>query len=165
MPTTAPARKSGQRRSAASRSSSSRRDDEAPIIPILARKVREVEAEGPARQAGPHQPHQVPGHRLPRARGARQVKADTDLTDAARAEQLKRLDGVATILAKTAARDTSLIQLLEVDQARRRPSPSACAGTGCWSRAPNSRPTSSSSPTSRWQPRAGRPRPRSPRIR
>src|SRR5690606_12660556 len=32
-------------------------------------------------------------------------------------ELLKRLDGVATILAKTAARDTSLIQLLEADQA------------------------------------------------
>ena len=45
------------------------------------------------------------------------MKADTTLTDAARAELLKRLDGVATILAKTAARDTSLIQLLEVDQA------------------------------------------------
>jgi SNF2 family DNA or RNA helicase len=45
------------------------------------------------------------------------VKSDTTLTDASRAELLKRLDGVATILAKTAARDTSLIQLLEVDQA------------------------------------------------
>jgi SNF2 family DNA or RNA helicase len=45
------------------------------------------------------------------------VKGDTEITDAVRAELLKRLDGVATILAKTAARDTSLIQLLEVDQA------------------------------------------------
>ena len=45
------------------------------------------------------------------------VKADDTLDVAARAELLKRLDGVATILAKTAARDTSLIQLLEVDQA------------------------------------------------
>ena len=41
------------------------------------------------------------------------AKADTELSDAARAEQLKRLDGIATILAKTAARDTSLIALLE----------------------------------------------------
>ena len=32
-----------------------------------------------------------------------------------RAEQLKRLDGVATILAKTAARDTSLLELLAED--------------------------------------------------
>jgi superfamily II DNA or RNA helicase len=45
------------------------------------------------------------------------VKTDADLTDQQRAEALKRLDGVATILAKTAARDTSLITLLEVDHA------------------------------------------------
>ena len=43
------------------------------------------------------------------------VKADTTVTEAQRAEQLKRLDGVATILAKTAARDTSLLQLLAED--------------------------------------------------
>ena len=36
-------------------------------------------------------------------------------TEAHRAEQLKRLDGVATILAKTAARDTSLLALLAED--------------------------------------------------
>jgi hypothetical protein len=40
------------------------------------------------------------------------VKADKTISDADRAEQLKRLDGVATILAKAAARDTSLIALL-----------------------------------------------------
>nr|WP_245981930.1 DEAD/DEAH box helicase [Frondihabitans australicus] len=40
------------------------------------------------------------------------VKADKAVSDADRAEQLKRLDGVATILAKAAARDTSLIALL-----------------------------------------------------
>ena len=43
------------------------------------------------------------------------VKADEDATEAQRAEQLKRLDGVATILAKTAARDTSLLALLAED--------------------------------------------------
>src|SRR5690606_3003379 len=43
------------------------------------------------------------------------AKADTGLTDAERVETLKRLDGVATILAKTAARDTSLISLLAED--------------------------------------------------
>jgi SNF2 family DNA or RNA helicase len=45
------------------------------------------------------------------------VKADTELTEPQRAEQLKRLDGVATILAKTAARDTSVIQLLTEEAA------------------------------------------------
>ncbi|MEO7070420.1 MAG: DEAD/DEAH box helicase [Nostocoides sp.] len=43
------------------------------------------------------------------------VKADAESTEAERAEQLKRLDGVATIMAKTAARDTSLIILLGED--------------------------------------------------
>ncbi|WP_345752910.1 DEAD/DEAH box helicase [Microbacterium rhizophilus] len=110
MPTTAPAR---QRR----KSSSARRDDEAPLIPILARKVREVEAKAQRGKLGPtnRTKFQVIAF-LVREERAR-VKADTEVTDAARAELLKRLDGVATILAKTAARDTSLIQLLEVDQA------------------------------------------------
>lgn len=114
MPPTAPAQSSTQRRR---KSSSSRRDDEAPIIPILARKVREVEAKAQRGKLGPTNrvKFQVIAF-LVREERAR-VKADAALTDAARAELLKRLDGVATILAKTAARDTSLIQLLEVDQA------------------------------------------------
>jgi hypothetical protein len=111
MPTTAPA---AQRRR---RTTSTRRDDEAPIIPILARKVREVEAKAQRGKLGPTNrvKFQVIAF-LVREERAR-VKADTTLADSARAELLKRLDGVATILAKTAARDTSLIQLLEVDQA------------------------------------------------
>ena len=114
MPPTAPAQTSAQRRR---KSSSARRDDEAPIIPILARKVREVEAKAQRGKLGPTNrvKFQVIAF-LVREERAR-VKADTAVTDAARAELLKRLDGVATILAKTAARDTSLIQLLEVDQA------------------------------------------------
>jgi SNF2 family DNA or RNA helicase len=40
------------------------------------------------------------------------IKADTELTESERAETLKRLDGLAGILAKTAARDTSVIALL-----------------------------------------------------
>jgi hypothetical protein len=43
------------------------------------------------------------------------VKADEAITEARRGEQLKRLDGIATILATTAARDTSLLQLLAED--------------------------------------------------
>jgi hypothetical protein len=115
MPTTATAASgSTQRRR---KSSSARRDDEAPLIPILARKVREVEAKAQRGKLGPTNrvKFQVIAF-LVREERAR-VKSDGELTDAARAELLKRLDGVATILAKTAARDTSLIQLLEVDQA------------------------------------------------
>jgi hypothetical protein len=43
------------------------------------------------------------------------VKTDEAITEARRGEQLKRLDGIATILATTAARDTSLLQLLAED--------------------------------------------------
>jgi hypothetical protein len=118
MPPTASAQRSAQNTANRRRkSSSSRRDDEAPIIPILARKVREVEAKAQRGKLGPtnRTKFQVIAF-LVREERAR-VKADAALADGARAELLKRLDGVATILAKTAARDTSLIQLLEVDQA------------------------------------------------
>ncbi|HYO18340.1 MAG TPA: SNF2-related protein, partial [Dermatophilaceae bacterium] len=43
------------------------------------------------------------------------VKSDVTGTEAYRATQLKRLDGVATILARTAARDTSLLALIADD--------------------------------------------------
>lgn len=109
MPTTATA--------ATRRKKTSRRDDEAPLIPILARKVREIEAKAQRGKLGPTNrvKFQVIAF-LVREERAR-VKAEAAISDSARAELLKRLDGVATILAKTAARDTSLIQLLEADQA------------------------------------------------
>ncbi|WP_460774933.1 DEAD/DEAH box helicase [Microbacterium sp. GXF7504] len=114
MPTTAPAAQKSSRRK---HTSSAKRDDEAPLIPILARKVREVEAKAQKGKLGPTNRVKFQAIAfLVREERAR-VKNDAELTDASRAEQLKRLDGVATILAKTAARDTSLIQLLEVDQA------------------------------------------------
>ena len=109
MPTTATA--------ATRRKKTSRKLDEAPLIPILARKVREIEAKAQRGKLGPTNrvKFQVIAF-LVREERAR-VKTDAAFSDSARAEQLKRLDGVATILAKTAARDTSLIQLLEADQA------------------------------------------------
>ena len=79
---------------------------------MLARAVREVEAgaqRGPVRPSG-RTKFQVVAL-LVREERAR-VKADQASSDGQRAEQLKRLDGVATILAKTAARDTSLLALL-----------------------------------------------------
>ncbi len=89
--------------------------DEEGIIPVLARAVREVET---AVQRGSvmssvRTRFQVVAL-LVREERAR-VKADDGLSEGRRAEQLKRLDGVATILAKTAARDTSLLALLAED--------------------------------------------------
>ena len=83
------------------------------IIPLLARAVREVEASaqrGKASPTGRTKFHVIA--LLMREERAR-VKTDETVSDAERAETLKRLDGVAAILAKSAARDTSLITLLE----------------------------------------------------
>ena len=84
-------------------------------MPVLARAVREVET---AVQRGPVMPSVRTKFQvialLVRDERAR-VKADESSSEAHRAEQLKRLDGIATILAKTAARDTSLFALLADD--------------------------------------------------
>ncbi|MBD8870679.1 DEAD/DEAH box helicase [Nocardioides donggukensis] len=110
----------GQRQSGATRTAPRNRRrnrdfDNEGIIPVLARAVREVENEvqrGPVSRSG-RTKFQVVAL-LVREERAR-VKADQESTEAQRAEQLKRLDGVATILAKTAARDTSLLMLLAED--------------------------------------------------
>ena len=91
------------------------RDDDAPIIPILARKVREVETKAQKGKLGPTNRTKFQVIALLMREERARVKADPDVADAARAELLKRLDGIAQILAKTAARDTSLIALLEPD--------------------------------------------------
>ena len=92
------------------------RDDDAPIIPILARKVREVEAKAQSgAKLGPTNRTKYQVIALLMREERARVKGDKELTDANRAELLKRLDGIAQILAKTAARDTSLITLLEPD--------------------------------------------------
>jgi superfamily II DNA or RNA helicase len=110
----------GQRQSGATRTAPRTRRggralDNEGIIPVLARAVREVETgvqRGPV--AGSLRTKFQVVALLVREERAR-VKADDDSTEAQRAEQLKRLDGIATILAKTAARDTSLLMLLAED--------------------------------------------------
>ncbi|MGE9807527.1 DEAD/DEAH box helicase [Janibacter sp. G1551] len=85
------------------------------LIPVLARAVREVESRamrGPVRPAG-RAKFQVIAL-LVREERAR-INSDTEISSGERSERLKRLDGVATILAKVAARDTSLIALLADD--------------------------------------------------
>ncbi|MCL8024986.1 DEAD/DEAH box helicase [Nocardioides bruguierae] len=104
------------RRSQNGRSQRRVRDlDNEGIIPVLARAVREVEnaaQRGPVSGSG-RTKFQVVAL-LVREERAR-LKADTESTESQRAEQLKRLDGIATILAKTGTRDTSLLQLLAED--------------------------------------------------
>ena len=108
-------RRPGASRTAPRKQQRARARDDDGIIPVLARVVREVER---AVERG----HSMPSVRtkfqvvalLMREERAR-VKADESSTEAHRTEQLKRLEGVATILAQTAARSPSLLALLEED--------------------------------------------------
>ncbi len=87
------------------------RDNEG-ILPVLAKAVREVEHDVQRRQIsnGTHTKFQVIALL---ARDERQrVRSDAGLTDAQRDGQLKRLDGIATILAQTAAREPQFFHLL-----------------------------------------------------
>jgi SNF2 family DNA or RNA helicase len=108
-------RQSGATRTAPRRGRRARDLDNEGIIPVLARAVREVEAgaqRGPVTRQG-RTKFQVVAL-LVREERAR-LKADATIGEAQRAEQLNRLDGIATILAKTAVRDTSLLVLLAED--------------------------------------------------
>jgi SNF2 family DNA or RNA helicase len=91
--------------------------DNTGLIPILARKVREVEAAAQRGKVAPSNRTKFLVVALLMREERASLKSDTALSDSERAEQLKRLDGIASILARTAARDTSLIALLENDAA------------------------------------------------
>ncbi|MBL3687785.1 DEAD/DEAH box helicase [Leucobacter zeae] len=83
------------------------------MIPLLARAVREVEASAQRGKATPANRTKFHVIALLMREERARVKSDESVSESERAETLKRLDGVAAILAKTAARDTSLITLLE----------------------------------------------------
>jgi hypothetical protein len=106
--------KSGQRKNATRRPATRRRahQDETGIIPVLARTVREIENAAQRGKVGPsgRTRFRVVAA-LVREERAR-IKADTGLTDAERTKEVTRLEGIATIMAKTVARDSSLIPLL-----------------------------------------------------
>lgn len=89
--------------------------DNTGLIPILARKVREVEAAAQRGKVAPSNRTKFLVVALLAREERTRVKTSTELADADRAEQLKRLDGIGSILAKTAARDPTLITLLEND--------------------------------------------------
>ncbi len=108
-------RQSGTTRNAPRNRRRARTLDNEGVIPVLARAVREVEAavqRGPLKSSA-RTKFQVVALLVREERG--RVKTDPETTESQRGEQLKRLDGVATILAKTAALDPSLLQLLAED--------------------------------------------------
>lgn len=110
MASTTATRNSARRsRSGASRKSAHNEG----IIPLLARAVREVEASAQRGKASPQNRAKFQVIALLMREERARVKTDETVSNAEQVETLKRLDGVASILAKTAARDTSLITLLE----------------------------------------------------
>ncbi|GAB3196220.1 hypothetical protein GCM10027062_04970 [Nocardioides hungaricus] len=108
-------RQSANRRTPARNQRRGRVLDNEGIIPVLARAVREVETAVQRRQVndGTRTKFQVVALLVREERAT--LKADAEATEAHRADQLKRLDGIATILAKTAAQHPALLALLAED--------------------------------------------------
>ena len=105
-------RQAGARRTAprAARRGNDRGQDG--IIPVLARAVREVEAAAERGAVKPSVRTKFQAVALLVREERVRVRADKISNDRQRDEQLKRLDGLATILAKAAVRDAALLALL-----------------------------------------------------
>jgi hypothetical protein len=108
-------RQSRARRTAPRSQRSVREVDNEGIIPVLARAVREVEAAAQRGSVSPSARTKFTAVGLLVRDERARIKGDESTTDTQKAAQLKRLDGIGTILAKTAARDTSLLALLAED--------------------------------------------------
>jgi superfamily II DNA or RNA helicase len=85
------------------------------VIAVLARAVREVEAAVDRRRVTPSVRTKFQAVALMVREEHARVQGDPALGQAQKTAQLKRLDGIATILAKTAVRDPKLLSLLAED--------------------------------------------------
>jgi SNF2-related domain/Helicase conserved C-terminal domain len=108
-------RQPGARRDAPRSQRRPRGRDNEGVIPVLARAVRQVEAAVDRGRVTPSVATKFQVLALLVREERARVTADDTHGEAHRSEQLRRLDGVATILAKTAARETSLLALLAED--------------------------------------------------
>jgi hypothetical protein len=105
-------RRQGARRTASRPQGRQRNQDDRGLIPQLARAVREVEAAVQRRSIAPSTRTKFQVIALLVREERARIKSDPELSEGKRGEELKRLDGIATILAQTAARDTALFGLL-----------------------------------------------------
>ncbi len=105
-------RQSGARRGTPRTQRRTRHRDNTGIIPVLAQAVREVEAVVKRGSARPSTRTKFQAIALLVREERARLKADTTLTESRRGEELKRLEGIATILAVTAARDAKLLALI-----------------------------------------------------
>ena len=106
-------RQTGARRSSPQNQRRVRDGDD--VISVLARAVRGVEGAVQRRPATPSVRTEFQAVALLLREERARVRADANSSDSFRTEQLKRLDGIATILARTAVRDSTLYALLAED--------------------------------------------------
>jgi hypothetical protein len=105
-------RETGARRNGPRKQSAAR--DRGDVVSVLARAVREVEAAVLRGRVTPSVRTKFQAIALILRDERARVRASSG-SDSRRAEQLKRLDGIATILATTAVRDSGLLALLADD--------------------------------------------------
>lgn len=106
---------SSDRRSGSGTRTGAATDERAPLIPILARHVRHVEGKATRGRVGPKDRTRFQVIALLMRSERARIKEDSTLPEPARRELLKRIEGIGNILAHTAARDTSLLNLLGED--------------------------------------------------
>ena len=104
-----------RRPAGASRQQARPRTQEKGLVPVLAKAVRDVELAVQRGKVGPtvRQTFQAIALLVREERG--RIKTDRSLSESRRTEAMKRIDGVATVLARTAARDGTLLTLLADD--------------------------------------------------
>ena len=100
------------RRTAAPGGRRPRKYDNDGILPVLARAVREVESAVERGRVAPPVRAKVEAIALLAREERARVRNDATLAPAARAEHIKRLDGIAVILGKAAVRHPSLLSVL-----------------------------------------------------
>ncbi|MCU1601637.1 MAG: helicase [Frankiales bacterium] len=107
-------RRQGAPRSGGARPASRPAQRETGLIAVLAKAVRDVELAVQRGRVGPsvRTTFQVVALLVREERG--RVKTEA-ISEAARADKMKRIDAVATVLARTAARDGTLLSLLAED--------------------------------------------------
>ncbi|TQM96100.1 SNF2 family DNA or RNA helicase [Ornithinimicrobium humiphilum] len=100
------------RQNGASRTSRRPRHDNEGVIPVLARVTRELESAVQRGKVTSSTKAKFQAVALLVREERARIKGDAGTSEAKRAEELKRLDGIATILATTAVRESGLLALL-----------------------------------------------------
>jgi superfamily II DNA or RNA helicase len=104
-----------RRRPGDNRSPAHRRQDNDGILPVIAKAVRDVENAVDRGQLTATQRSRFQAVALLAREERARVRSDPSRTEAQRGNDMKRLEGIATILARVAARAPSLFSLLEED--------------------------------------------------